>query len=237
MPTTETKFRGDGDILVTDLAAGPGTQEAFTVSGIVDSSANDLNGLYWTFSTQYHDYHVWYNQPGNNPTNQDPGNPVVNGGLGLSSIGIPVTVESSALGSVIVTTTLEALRRLGEIDPSAINASTVKITLREFASVLNASAWTTPFTVSVSTQGAFQITIPTKWVITGSGGGVADIVDRDDNTFDLHGSTYNILELNTFPVAGSNVVGSATDTAIKTDNLVLAACNWGGLGSQLGGVN
>jgi hypothetical protein len=228
--TNTVKFRGDGDIVVVDIGAGVGAQEVFTVSTINEAISN---GQYWTFSTTERDYHVWYSTIDGDP--QDPANPFL---ANLSSIGIPVTFASAtASTSAVATATRDALNRLtGEVSASLVNNSTIQVAVKKFGSAANAADGTAGVTVTVDTAGVDRSTIIPDYVITGSAGNVTGLVDGTD-FLDLEGSTYLLVSVNTFSASGTQVVASAGDTAVKSDNLVLNASNLGGLGSTIGGIS
>ena len=234
MPTTETKFRGDGDVVIVDVAAGVGAQEVFTVCTL--TAAKPDNGDHWTFSTPDHDYHVWYNTPGNDGSPQDPAFPFL---AGLSSISIPVSFPASAAASssAVAVATRDALNRLtGEVSASLVNNSTIQVAIKAFGSVTDAAAGTAGVTITIDTQGVDRSTIAVDSVVTGSAGNVNSVIDGT-TLLDLEGSTYNLVEMNLFSIAGSNIVSSTGDTSVKTDNLVLSVDDLGGLGSTLGGVS
>jgi hypothetical protein len=233
--TNPVRFRGDGDRVEVDIAATPGTQAVFTVYTV--NAAID-NGQYWTFSTLDRDYHVWYNTPGDSGNPQDPGRPFLGG---LTSVGIPVTFPSSTIASTVdaAQATVLALNKLtGELHASLVNNSTVQVSLKGFGDVTDAADVTAGVTITIDASGIARSVIVATYVITGSGGLVNDLAQlQQDSTFDLHGSTYNILSVNDFSACGAQVVGSATDPAVKSDNLVASNTGFGGLGSAVNGVN
>ena len=134
---TTNRLRGDGDSLTAASAAS--AQEKFGVSGIPNSSANDLDGKSFTFSTDRNDYYVWYNQPGGDGTPADPA---------LAGVSLPVTIATSALDSAITNATVAALGKLADIGVSTVSASSFRVTVREFVPVTDAADVDTGFSVT-----------------------------------------------------------------------------------------
>jgi len=230
----DTTFRGDGDVVIVDIQAASGFQEVFTVSTLQETTANSANGLYWTFSTPKRNYHVWYNQPGKDGNPLDPGRPIVEGGLALPSIGVPVTVASATPSSTLVINTVAALNRLGEIHASVINNSTLQVSVLDYGVATDAADGTMGITATVDTQGVNRSTMDVDWVVGCSGGGIGDLITEAGSVFDVHGSTYELRSLNSFPIDGSGLVGAGADQSTKSDNRTLSAADLDSRGSHLG---
>jgi len=227
---TTNRLRGDGDSVIAASAAS--AQEKFGVSAIPNSSANDLDGKSFTFSTDRNDYYVWYNQPGGDGTPADPT---------LAGVSIPVTIISAAPSSTIVNATVAALSKLTDIGTSAVNVSGFRVTVREFVDVTDAVDVDTGFTVTKITDGAVRAELDSKFLILGSSGNIESLIGQDGRLYELDTSTFSLAENNRFTIIGSGLVAAAGDTPVKADNLALSGSGTGdftagGRGSSIGGV-
>jgi hypothetical protein len=143
----------------------------------------------------------------------------------------------AAGAELVATATRDALNRLGgEVFASLVNNSTIQVAVKKFGAVTNAADGTAGVTVGVDTAGVSRSTIIADHIIYGSDGNVVSLVAGTD-LLDLEGSTYEIVSVNDISACGAQVVASAGDTPVKSDNLVLTATDLGGLGSSIGGVS
>ena len=222
---TFDRLRGDGDTVT--MASALSLQASFTVSAI-NAAGSALNETNWTFSTDRNDYYVWYNQTGPDNTPVDPG---------LAGVSIPVTIPIGASAEDITDLTVAALAKLsGELGVVEATPISWTVTIREFADVTDATAGDTGFTVTINASGLPRPEINAERVVLASGGNIHSLVNNEGSVFNLEGSTFVLREKNLFPITGSDLVASAGDTPVKSDNLSLPASALGGLGSQIGGI-
>jgi hypothetical protein len=154
------------------------------------------------------------------------------------SVIVTQEIQGAAAGAgLVATATRDALNRLGgEVFASLVNNSTIQVGVKKFGAVTDAADGTAGVTVGVDTAGVSRSTIIADHIIYGSAGNVVSLVAGTD-LLDLEGSTYEIVSVNDISACGAQVVASAGDTPVKSDNLVLTATDLGGLGSSIGGVS
>jgi len=219
------RLRGDGDTVT--MASALSLQASFTVSS-ASAAGSTLNETSWTFSTDRNDYYVWYNQTGPNNSPADPA---------LAGVSIPVTIPLGASAGLITDLTVAALVKLsGELGVVEDTPSSWIVTIREFADVTDAADVDTGFGFTINASGLSRPEINAERVILASGGNIHSLVNPDGSVFNLEGSTFVLREKNLFPITGSDLVASAGDTPVNSDNLSLPASALGGLGSQIGGI-
>jgi len=244
-------IRGDGDSLTLDVD-GSSAQAVFTVSCVgasADNAASATNGTYWTFSTDRHEYYVWYNITGtaSSGTVLSVADPTPTG-----LVGIPVSISVGAVASAhpIAHHTAVAINKLSELSVSSTalasaNASVQFIvTMREFGDVPDARASSTAagdisssvfVALSITASGVARKDINVKFIETTAEGSLLNVIGGTGasagsaSTFDLTASTtviHTAAKLNLFSgVAVSALSGSVLASAIKTDNRPLKGVN------------
>jgi hypothetical protein len=255
MPFDVNKFRGDGDSLLLDELGAAGAQAVFTVSCLgasADGAGSAANGTYWTFSTDRHDYYVWYNVTGtaSSGTVLSPSDPTPAG-----FVGIPVSIDVSnvQLASEVAEATVGALSRISEIallaSAASVGASTqFAVTIKEFGDVTDARASSTAagdvsssviVALSITTSGVALHNIDAKHVIHASAGGIDSIIGQNGSVYNLEASTYRIVNINDGMQGGASsgtITAASAGDHVKSDNLVLTDSMRDAAGSSLGGV-
>ncbi len=239
MPTEMNKFKGDGDLLVLNpVLAASAEQASFSISAVTTADGSTLNGRHWTFSTDRHDYYVWYNVEG---ALAGPSDPAVAG-----AVGIPVTLTSAAAvdGASVMSATIGQLSKLSEIGAS-VTASALTVTVRLHGDVADAVAvGGSPFTVDIRASGIARVIIGSKFVIHTSAGLVESVIDEvSGSVFDIaSASTWRVEDINK-GFGGSrlffsaNLTGAAADDPVKADNIAPNFAQREILGSNIHGVS
>ena len=250
------RFKGDGDVLEMNPLGASAELASFnyTCTGAsADNAGSAANGTYWTFSTDRHDYYVWYNITGtaSSGTVLSVADPVPSDG----DVGIPVTMNVSSIqhSSQIVLATVAQLEKLSELTVTSsalgfrgtmVVHGAVDVAVADDVAGISSSV----FIVSLSNVvGVARATVAAKFVIhTAASGLVEAVIGEDGVVYDIAGSTHRIEDYNK-GFGGSRLGVQATlfgadgDDPVKTDNLVMSIGGSGAVpafaeGSTISGV-